>query len=211
MAGFYVQGGDEMSDKIKNVVFDMGGVLLDTDKQRALDHFFDSEEEKEIVVREYFHGEEWRDVELGLMTMSERYKRVTKRIPASMHGKLLDFIFGWNMAVYPVHDSMPFFHNYIKGRYDAYVISNANIQFYDYFERYFRMDEFSGVLISSDVHVMKPDPKIFEIFLEQYQLNPSECLFIDDRKENVVAAQSVGMQGCVFDGDFKKIVQKYKL
>ena len=69
------------------------------------------------------------------------------------------------------------------------------------------MHFFDGVMVSSDVHLIKPDTRIYELLCETYDLNPEECVFIDDRPENVEAAKRVGMKGIVFEGDYK-VVEK---
>ena len=60
-------------------------------------------------------------------------------------------------------------------------------------------------MISADVHLIKPDIRIYQTFLKEYGLDPGECLFIDDRKNNVEGAETVGMKGMIFNGDFKRL------
>lgn len=67
------------------------------------------------------------------------------------------------------------------------------------------MDFFDGVMVSSDVHLIKPDTRIYELLCRTYDLKPQECIFIDDRPENVEAAERVGMKGIVFTGDYATV------
>ena len=69
------------------------------------------------------------------------------------------------------------------------------------------MDFFDGVMVSSDVHLIKPDARIYELLCSTYDLKPEECVFIDDRPENVAAAERVGMKGIVVTGDYA-VVEK---
>jgi HAD superfamily hydrolase (TIGR01509 family) len=55
-----------------------------------------------------------------------------------------------------------------------------------------------GMVISGKVHMLKPNPEIYEYFLERYSLKAEECVFIDDRPENIVGAALVGIKGIVF-------------
>ena len=60
----------------------------------------------------------------------------------------------------------------------------------------FRLD---GEVISCEELTVKPEPRIYELLLERYALDPSESLFIDDRPENIAAAREKGIHGCLFD------------
>jgi len=57
---------------------------------------------------------------------------------------------------------------------------------------------FHGVLLSGEAKVLKPDRRIFEIFLHTFRIEPSRAVYIDDRRENVEAAMELGMRGIVF-------------
>ena len=73
---------------IKNVVFDMGNVLLKFDPQVPLEEFCSSQEEKEAIRRELFEGPEWIEGDLGNITNEEKYRRICARIPEHMHAAL---------------------------------------------------------------------------------------------------------------------------
>ena len=79
------------------------------------------------------------------------------------------------------------------------------------FSRYYSLDFFDGIVVSSDIHIVKPDIRIYEYLLETYHLKAEECLFIDDRADNIEGAQRVGMQAEQFFGDFERIKEKYEL
>ena len=59
--------------------------------------------------------------------------------------------------------------------------------------------------MSADIHIVKPDIRIYEHLLKTYKLTPEECLFIDDRADNVAGAKSAGMNAVQFNGDFGEI------
>ena len=67
------------------------------------------------------------------------------------------------------------------------------------------MEFFDGIVVSADIHCIKPSAKIYQYLLERYDLIPEECLFIDDRLENVSGAIEVGMQGYQFKNDFEEL------
>ncbi|MCB0309072.1 MAG: HAD-IA family hydrolase, partial [Bdellovibrionales bacterium] len=82
---------------------------------------------------------------------------------------------------------------------DVFAITNWSHEKFDRgCELFPFFNEFKGVVVSGREGVVKPDPKIFQIFLDRYQLKASSCHFIDDLEVNVQAAESLGFKGHVF-------------
>ena len=75
------------------------------------------------------------------------------------------------------------------------------------FDEYNRL-YFDGKLISCDVKIVKPCPRIYELFTDKFGLDPEECLFVDDATANVAAAIACGWQGIVFHGDAEELKRK---
>jgi len=104
------------------------------------------------------------------------------------------------------------FCDYIKNKgYGIYVLSNASDRFHKYFPRFLPLDYFNGVVVSSDIHMIKPYEGIYKYILDKYKLNPEECLFIDDRKENIEGAEKFKIKVELFKNNFKEIIKKYNL
>ncbi len=196
---------------IKNIIFDMGNVLLDYNPQVSLDLFCQTEEEKTVIRRELFEGPEWIQGDLGNMTDDEKYESVRARVPDHMHPALKQCVYGWAICMQPLPGAKDFCMFARQKGYRLYVLSNANVDFYEYFPRFARLQEFDGIVVSSDVHIVKPDIRIYRYLLDKYQLEPQECLFLDDREDNVLAAREVGMLAEQFQGDFDFVQSKYHL
>lgn len=196
---------------IKNIVLDMGNVLLTFNPEVCLQTFLDNDADRAIIRRELFEGPEWIQGDYGIITNAQRYEPVSKRVPARLHASLKNCVDKWDMCMKPVPGAMDFC-KYIKDKgYGIYVLSNACNGFYDYFPNFAEISYFDGVLVSSDIHMIKPEAGIYTHFLEVYGLNPEECLFIDDRPENVEGGLKAGMQGFIFAGDFEAIKTTYTL
>ena len=196
---------------VRNVVFDMGNVLLTYDPSVPLNAFCETKEEKETIRRELFLGPEWIEGDLGNLTSDGKYERVKQRVPKHMHPALKKCVYGWDICLEPVAGAYAFCE-YLKGKgYRIFVLSNAGSDFYDYFPRFAPLAYFDGIVVSADLHRIKPDFKIFRHLLETYRLDAKECLFLDDMEENVKAARQVGMAGEVFSGDFERIRAQYGL
>lgn len=190
---------------IKNIVLDMGNVLLDYDPQVPLDAFCSSQAEKDLIRKELFEGPEWAMGDRGTIRDADRYDLVKERVPKEYREAMKKCCDEWDICMKPIHGAREFCE-YVKAQdYGTYVLSNASDLFYKYFTNFMPLDFFDGIVVSSDIRMLKPDREIYEYLLERYQLKPEECLFIDDRTDNVEAARAVGMQALVFRNDFEEI------
>jgi len=80
-----------------------------------------------------------------------------------------------------------------------YVLSNMSTANADYLLSRDYFELFNGVVISAEEQLIKPDPAIFQLVLDRFQLNPHEVVFIDDSLPNIESAKSLGMQGVHFN------------
>ncbi len=196
---------------IKNIVLDMGNVLLDYNPQVPLDRFCPDGEAKAIIRRELFEGPEWAMGDRGELADRDRYEYVRPRVPEKYWEALKDCALHWDICMTPVSGAMDFCA-YVKSRgFGIYVLSNASDKFYEYFPNFAPLSYFDGILVSADEGVTKPDIRIYRIFLERFGLRPEECLFIDDREDNVEGARAAGMRACVFRNSFEEIKAEYSL
>ncbi len=191
--------------KIKHIVFDMGNVLMRYDPEVPLKEFVKTEEARNLIRKELFQGLEWVEADRGMISEEEMYQSVKKRIPSQYHEELKRCVYEWDICMKPLEESVKFCKELRDQGYKTYVLSNAAQSFYSYFTRFSSLDAFDGVVVSSDVHLIKPDVRIYEYFLEKYHLDASECLFLDDREDNVEGARKAGMQAIVFTENYKYV------
>ena len=190
---------------IKNIICDMGNVLLQYDPGVCLHHFVEQEEDRALIRRELFEGPEWVEGDLGHITDEERFDGVSRRVPERLHGELKACTEQWHMCMRPVAGAKEFCGYAKEQGYRLFVLSNASSSFYQYFQRFAPLDYFDGIVVSCDIHMIKPDVRIYQYLLDKYQLTPEESFFIDDMPENVAGAQKAGIRGAIFHGDFEKI------
>lgn len=196
---------------IRNIILDMGNVLLDYNPEVILEKTLDNEEDRQIIRRELFGGPEWAQGDLGIIKNSERFDGVSKRVPSRLHPALRECVENWDICMVPVKGAVNFCREIKTRGYGMYVLSNACNLFYEYFPKYFPLEWFDGIVVSSDEHIVKPDAGIYRILLERYGLNADECLFIDDRADNVRGAVESGMNAYVFNNDFETVKSRYGL
>ena len=191
---------------IRNIVLDMGNVLLDYNPEFVMDTFCSSEEEKDIIRRELFEGPEWEMADSGDIKDKDRFDLVKVRVPEKYHEALKNCADRWDICMDPL-DGAEDFCRYVKDHgYKVYVLSNASDLFYTYFPKFLPLGFFDGVFVSADHHMIKPDVRIYKAFLEEYGLKADECLFIDDRAKNIEGAKKAGLNTFQFMGDHKEVI-----
>ncbi len=191
---------------MKNVIFDMGNVLLTYDPEVCLNHIVEKEEDRALIRRELFEGPEWVQGDLGELTDEERFNGVSKRVPERLHEELRRCTVEWDMCMHPVKQAREFCDYLKKSGFGIYVLSNASSSFYRYFPRFAPFDYFDGIVVSCDVHIIKPDIRIYQHLLKKYNLRADECFFIDDLEANIEGAKNAGIDGAVFEGDFWRLI-----
>lgn len=180
---------------IKNLIFDVGGVLL---SYRWQDMFLEQGltwEEIEPLERCLFRDEIWaKKLDSGFITVEQaKQEFIAKGVPhAKEVAGFLDHIEEMSVPRQKVWDRVTALKQ--KG-YHIYLLSNYSQEM---FEKHTKgadfLDALDGGVISYQVHVLKPDREIYEALYQKYNLNPDECLFFDDRLENVEGSEKTGMQ-----------------
>ena len=195
----------------KNIILDMGNVLLIFNPEIPLNDYCKSEEGKNIIRKELFQSKEWLMTDAGEINHNDLFNAVKGRVPEKYHESLQNVIDNYKDSMTPIEGAKDFC-DYIKNKgYGIYILSNASDNFYQYFPRFFPLNFFNGVVVSSDIHVIKPDERIYKYILNKFNLNPKECLFIDDREENIEGAKKVNINVELFKNNFNEIIKKYNL
>ncbi len=195
---------------IRNIVLDMGNVLLDYNPAFVLNAFCSSEEEKEIIDRELFNGPEWKLGDRGDIKDKDRFELVKGRVPEKYHEALRNCADHWDICMTPLDGAKEFCEQVKNSGYGIYILSNASDLFYVYFPKFLPLDFFNGVFVSSDYHMLKPDVNIYKAFLEKYSLKADECLFVDDREDNVAGAGAAGLNTFRFMGNYEQVIKFLK-
>ncbi len=180
---------------MKNIVFDLGGVLFARDKRKCdadlLGYF--------SFLRAPQMPRFWEEYDRGTNTL----EKVTDTL-ASMTGQSRVRCAEVLQQAIDLQEPIPVTERLVRdlkasGRYRLYVLSNMAHEFIAHLRRFPVYGLFDGEVISCEELTVKPEPRIYEILLERYALNPSETLFIDDRPANVSTAEHLGIHGFLFD------------
>lgn len=190
---------------VKHVILDMGNVLLSFEPQIPLNTFCRTEEEKRIIFKELFQSPLWLEADAGRIKDADLYELVKPNVAPEHHEALKQCCEHWDICMQPIDGAREFCRELKTAGFGVYVLSNASDKFYDYFERFLPLSFFDGVVVSSDIKMMKPDHEIFEYVMNRYGLEKTECLFVDDNLPNVEGARAFGMHAHRFQHDFDVI------
>lgn len=191
---------------IKNIVFDMGGVLIRWKPEEILGQFDLSPEEMEILNRELFHGIEWMQQDRGILTGDGVAEAVCARVPEHLWETVKSMVYGWyQQYLIPMPGMAELVRELKSNGYRIYLLSNASLALRSYFPRIPGSECFEKLLVSAEEKLLKPSHEIFERLYEKFELTPGECWFIDDSPANVEGAILTGMGGTVFYGDVARL------
>lgn len=190
---------------IKNIVFDMGNVVIRFDRDVFIGRFGVSPEDRKILMREIFLSPEWVMMDRGTLTDDQAAEILCPRVPEHLREIARKLIALWDRPILEIEGIYPLIEE-LKGQgYGIYLLSNASCRQPDYWQRVPAARLFDGTLISYSVKLVKPMPEIYEKFFETFSLNREECFFIDDSPANVEAALHVGMPAVVFHNDVTRL------
>ena len=191
---------------IRNIVFDMGGVLIAWSPELLLSRLSLSEEDAALLLREVFWETEWVMLDRGSLHEPEAFERVARRLPGRLHAAARHCIFDWWKDPFVPTEGMAALIAELKALgCGVYLLSNATSRLHEYFPRIPGSEHFDGKLVSADRLLLKPQREIYEKLYESFSLRPEECFFVDDNPMNVEAAGRTGMRGAVFFNDIARL------
>ena len=180
---------------IRNLIFDLGNVLLNWNPEKYLDQAGYTEDEKSHILENIFRGKEWRLLDNGDISIGQAIDLISGR--SSMKKAEIRAVFDLRLKIlHPIKSNTEMLPALKKMGYKLYFLSNFPEDIFEDIENgyeFFR--NFDGGLISARARSCKPDKKIYELLLERFSLKPEECLFADDSIINVKGAEAVGMHG----------------
>ena len=180
----------------KNIVFDFGGVMVDFDPHKYLIDLFGNRGLEEEVYDLTFGSREWRLLDAGRITRREANERMLERARAVGRGFEVEGVLDDWMSMLRPRRRMQTLVEQLKQRgYCAYYLSNIPQDVLDLLRDRGVLDGCDGGVASCEVHINKPDPRIYQALLDKYGLKASECVFIDDNLANVQAAFTLGFVG----------------
>ena len=185
----------------KNIIFDLGGVLLNLKKKKTVVAFKDMGIENFDDMFSQFKADElFEKLETGKISETDFYAAIKKRTKLAIADEEIDQ--AWNALILNFRKESLEILEKLSADYKLYLLSNTNSIHLKYFKKQFIKETgkasldtyFSKAWYSSEVGLRKPGTEIFEFALQQENLKAAETLFIDDTLLNIQTAQKLGFK-----------------
>lgn len=189
-------------ENAKNVVFDVGQVLLRFDPKSFLPRMFPAEIAEKLMPPKLFGGDLWLRMDRGDFGAEECARLITEKEgqPEMMQYELEFMLnFAKQMSLLPPAHLIPELKKmgkklYIISNYGPETFAATQAQFPELFS------QFDGMVISAHEKLIKPDLRIYQLLCERYNLKPEECVFIDDLAANAQGAIDAGFKAIHYTG-----------
>jgi 2-haloacid dehalogenase len=186
-------------NRIKNIIFDFGGVLIDWNPRYLYNKYFDTEEQTSYFLQHICTSEWNAQMDAGkpfseaIDELSAKYPKWAEAIKI-YHTRWIEMIGGEIDGASELIDDLKTagFHIYGLTNWAAETLDLCKKQ-------YLIFDKFDGMIVSSEVQMVKPNPKIYKILLSRYSLLPDNSIFTDDSLCNISGAERVGIKGILFE------------
>jgi epoxide hydrolase-like predicted phosphatase len=207
---------DISKNKIKNVIFDLGGVIINIDYSLLTGAF------SEIGLpgfEKHFSQLKQKDLfdlyEKGLISSQNFRDELKKHCKIGTTDTEIDT--AWNAMLLDLPKERLELILNVKNKYRTFLLSNTNeihmLFIYDYLKKKFQIPDFNGhfekVYLSYEVHMRKPDAEIFDLVIGQNGLLKEETLFIDDSVQHIESAKIVGIQTYLLDVKKESIISLF--
>ncbi len=176
---------------IKNIIFDVGDVLLEYRWKDMLKDYGLPDDEAYKVGNLMFNDNLWHEFDLANMTRDEIVGQYLKNYPD--YAKVMQWFMTHGELMHVKREDVWEKAQKLKEKgYGIYILSNYSQEL---FEKHTKDAPFislaDGVVVSYQIHITKPDEKIYRYLLDKYNLKAEECIFFDDREENTEAARKL--------------------
>lgn len=184
--------------KIRNIVFDLGNVLLKYDPRGYLESLGYDKEKVSDLMKLIFHGVEWKLADQGLLSNDQLIEIYQLKAP-QYYNEINYVMRNWYKLMVLMEESKELFQEVLDKGYNVYILSNyPEYKFLDMWERTPLFHKAHGSVISYQIKLTKPSKEIYHHLLDKYDLDPDETIFLDDLQENINGAKKVGIHGIRF-------------
>ena len=179
---------------MKNIVFDLGRVVFAQDPAKSSAEFKRFFSYVSLTPMPQF----WIDYDMGVLSFDQVADELAafRGVEPDFARQMIQLAIGKQETIAP---TAALIADLKQAGYKLYVLSNMSREFIDFLREQEVYANFDGDVVSCEVGVVKPMPEIYDLLLERFSLKPTETFFIDDRKENIEAAEAKGISAFHFD------------
>ncbi len=195
---------------IKNIVFDLGSVLMQFNPLEYLEKFEFGEKTKKTLYKIIFKSRDWIEYDRGIYRHNtDLIKKIVKENPDLENEIKLVLQKDWVKMHTIKRDTAEFLKELKEQGFKIYILSNISEDTYKFVSQFDFFSLVDGGVYSCEVHICKPDIEIYEKLLEKYNLQAKETIFIDDIFDNVKSANELGINAIQFT-TLDEVKQKVK-
>ena len=183
---------------IRNVIFDLGGVVLDWNPDRIIARFQPQPELQGPFKASWFGHSDWHLFDRGSLSELELIDRIRSRTGQSS-GEIQRFLEAIRDSLVEKLETVKLLRTLSARGVRLFCLSNMPASIFAHLrERHSFWDVFSGIVISGQIKLMKPEAEVFRHLLEKFDLKADETAFVDDLAANIEGAEQVGLRGVLF-------------
>ena len=181
---------------IKNLIFDIGNVILNFNIDDVLQKFTSDRNEQKFILDNIINSPEWLGnalIDTGYITRENAIEIVKDRTNHINDTLITDFWYNYNNFAKVDENVLNLIKELKNNNYKIYLLSNINPYTYEFVEKSGLFELVDGYVLSYQEHKVKPFVSIYTTLLERYNLIPSESVFIDDNQNNITTGNSLGI------------------
>lgn len=199
---------------IKNIIFDIGNVILTFNIKDVLSRFTNILDEKKFIMDNIINSPEWLGnalIDTGFITREDAIEIVKDRTNHINDELITKFWNGYNDFAKVDNRVLDLIEKLRDKGYKIYLLSNINPYTHEVVKSSGLFELVDGYVLSYKEHMVKPYISIYKTLLERYQLLPEESVFIDDNQNNINTGNSLGLISCKVEQDeYESIVKVIK-
>lgn len=198
--------------KIKTIIFDLGGVLIDWNPEYVYLKEFNGDRIKMKWFFDNICTPSWNEQQDKGKLMKKATQERVKLFPE--YKRLIEMFYGrWEeMLKKEISGTVKILENLKRNNYRLIALTNWSAETFPIaIKKYKFLKLFEGIVVSGKIKMLKPFKEIYDFTLEKYNLDPKECVFIDDRLDNIQGAVRCGINGIHFESPEKLINELKKI
>ena len=183
----------QQNSAIKNIIFDFGGVVMDWNPRYFFKDYFNDDEKMEFFLK-HIAEDDWNAEQDRGRSLQEGTEIQIQKFP-EWENELRAYYDNWcTMLKSDIPENVEVLRKLEHSDYELFGLTNWSAETFPYaLENYDFFNVFKGkIVVSGTEQLIKPDPKIWEVLLERYQLKSEESVFIDDNPKNIEVAETLG-------------------
>jgi len=178
---------------IKNIIFDLGNVLLNYKPIEFLLQFTTDQERINGFISKVSFSKTWFELDRGTLSLEKAREILSSRYPEEVD-LLVPYFEHWLEILTPIQDRIEILEPLKNNGYKLFILSNfIEEAFQHVIEKYDFFSLFDGRVISYEEKVIKPEKAIYDILVSRYNLIPQESVFLDDHLSFLKPAKQLGM------------------